>query len=180
MDLVESLELLEHSGGSIIMRAFAIIFSVLIVIGMRPVNGEDDAASKLLGVRKLTSLRLRIVGDASLEADVFGSNPKGYLIFTKEGRMAAVLSAADRKPPAKDADYIALMKSFSAYTGKYTVEDGRWITKVDVSWNEVFNSQDQVRSFKLEGDLLSVQTPEQSNVLPGEKVVFSLTFARER
>jgi hypothetical protein len=72
------------------------------------------------------------------------------------------------------------MKSFSAYTGKYTVEDGRWITKVDVSWNEVFNSQDQVRFFKLEGDLLSVQTPEQSDVLPGEKVVFSLTFARER
>jgi hypothetical protein len=94
--------------------------------------------------------------------------------------MVAVLSAADRKPPAKDADYIALMKSFSAYTGKYTVEDGRWITKVDVSWNEVFNSQDQVRYFKLEGDLLSVQTPEQSDVLPGEKVVFTLTFARER
>jgi hypothetical protein len=46
--LVESLELLEHSRGSII------IFSVLIVIGLRPVNGEDDAGSKLMGVWKLT------------------------------------------------------------------------------------------------------------------------------
>jgi len=54
------------------------------------------------------------------------------------------------------------------------------ITKVDVSWNEVHNSQDQVRFFKLEGDRLSVQTPEQSNVLPGKKVVFTLTLARER
>ena len=73
------------------MRAFAFIISVLLVIGLRPVNGEDDAANKLLGVWKLTSLKLRIVGDASHETDVFGSNPKGYLILTKEGRMAAVL-----------------------------------------------------------------------------------------
>jgi hypothetical protein len=72
------------------------------------------------------------------------------------------------------------MKSFSAYTGKYTVEDDKWTTKVDVSWNEVYNSQDQVRFFKLEGDLLSVRTPEQSEVLHGKKVVFTLTLARER
>lgn len=94
--------------------------------------------------------------------------------------MAAVLSAADRKPSANDADNIALMKSFSAYTGKYTVEDDKWITKVDVSWNEVYNSRDQIRFFKLEGDLLSVRTPEQSDVLPGKNVMFILTFARER
>ena len=96
------------------------------------------------------------------------------------GRMAAVLSAADRKPPANDADNIALMKSFSAYTGKYTVEGDKWTTKVDVSWNEVYNSEDQVRYFKLEGHLLSVRTPEQSDVLPGKTAMFALTFARER
>jgi cytochrome c len=78
---------------------------------------------------------LRIVGDDPFEADVFGSNPKGYLIFTTKGRMAAVLSAADRKPPANDTDNITLMKSFSAYTGKYIVEDDKRTTKVDVSWN---------------------------------------------
>ena len=139
------------------MRAIAIIVTALFVIGMRPVKGDDDVAKKLHGVWRLTSLKLRIVGDESFETDVFGSNPKGYLIFTTEGRMAAVLSAADRKPPANDADNIALMKSFSAYTGKYTVEDDKWTTKVDVSWNEVYNSQDQVRFFKLEGDLLSVR-----------------------
>jgi hypothetical protein len=94
--------------------------------------------------------------------------------------MAAVLSAADRKPPANDADNIALMQSFSAYTGKYTVEGDKWTTKVDVSWNEVYNSQDQVRYFRLEGNLLSVRTPEQRDVWPGKVVVFNLTFERER
>jgi hypothetical protein len=93
------------------MRAIAIIVTALFVIGMRPVKGDDDVAKKLHGVWRLTSLKLRIVGDESFETDVLGSNPKGYLIFTTEGRMAAVLSAADRKPPANDADNMALMKS---------------------------------------------------------------------
>jgi hypothetical protein len=162
------------------MRAIAIIVTALLVIGVWPAKGDDVVAKQLHGVWRLTSLKLRIVGDDSFETDVFGTNPKGYLIFTRQGRMAAVLSAADRKPPANDADNIALMKSFSAYTGKYKVEGDKWITKVDVSWNEVYNSQDQVRFFKLEGDLLSVWTPEQSDVLPGNKVVFTLTFERER
>jgi hypothetical protein len=56
----------------------------------------------------------------------------------------------------------------------------KWITKVDVSWNEVYNTEDQVRFFKLDGNLLSVRSPEQSNVWPGRKTVFSLTFVRER
>lgn len=49
-----------------------------------------------------------------------------------------------------------------------------------MSWNEVYNSQDRVRYFKREGDLLSVRTPEQSDVLPGREVVFNSTFERER
>jgi hypothetical protein len=162
------------------MRGLSIVVTALFVIGIWPAKGDDDVAKKLHGVWRLTSLKLRIVGDETFETDVFGSNPKGYLIFATEGRMAAVLSAVDRKPAANDADNVALMKSFSAYTGKYTVENDKWTTKVDVSWNEVYNSQEQVRFFKLEGDLLSVRTPEQSDVLPDQKVVFSLTFARER
>jgi len=83
---------------------------------------DDDAAMKLHVVWRLTSLRLQVVGDDEQARDIFGSNPKGYLIFTKEGLMSAVVSAADRKPPANDADNVALMKSFLAYTGKYTID----------------------------------------------------------
>ena len=67
------------------MRAIAIIFSILFVIGMRPVKGEDDAANTLHGVWRLTSLKLRIVGDESFETDVFGSNPKGISFSQRKG-----------------------------------------------------------------------------------------------
>ncbi len=163
------------------MRATAIIVTALFVIGSQPVKGDDDAAKKLHGVWRLTSLKLQVVGDESQARDVFGSNPKGYLIFTTEGRMTAVVSSADRKPPTNDADNIALMKSFLAYTGKYTIEGDKWITKVDVSWNEVYSAQDQVQFFKVDGDRLAVRTAErESGVFPGKKVVASLTGERER
>ena len=163
------------------MRATAIIVTVLFAIGSQPVKGNEDAAKKLHGVWRLTSLKLQVVGDESQARDIFGSNPKGYLIFTAEGRMTAVVSAADRKPPTNDADNIALMKSFLAYTGKYAIEGDKWTTKVDVSWNEVYSAQDQVQFFKVDGDRLAVRTAErESGVFPGKKVVASLTWERER
>ena len=163
------------------MRAIAIIATALSVIGSQPVKCDDDAAKKLHGVWRLTSLKLQVVGDDSQARDIFGSSPKGYLIFTREGRMTAVVSAADRKPPANDADNIALMKSFLAYTGKYTIEGDKWTTKVDVSWNEVYSTQDQVQFFKVDGDRLAVRTAErESGVFPGKKVVATLIWERER
>ena len=170
-----------YSTGSLTMQRIAVIAAALFVVATQPLHADDDAARKLHGIWRVTSLKLQIVGDDSPPRDVFGSNPKGYLIFTPEGRMAAVISAADRKPPAIDADNIALMKSVIAYTGKYTVEGDRWVTKVDVSWNEIYNVQDQVRFFKLEGERLTVRTAEQaSGLLPGKKTVAILTMERER
>jgi len=162
------------------MRIVAIALTALLVIVSQPVKGDDEMAKKLHGVWRLTSLKLQVVGDASQAKDVFGAEPKGYLIFTKEGRMSAVVSATNRKPPANDADNIALMKSFLAYTGKYTIEGDKWTTKVDVSWNEVYSTQDQVQFFTIEGDRLAVRTAErESGVFPGKKVVASLTWERE-
>jgi hypothetical protein len=54
-------------------------------------------------------------------------------------------------PPADDAGNIAFMNFFSAHTERYTAKDGKWITKVDVSWKEAYHSQDQFLFFKPEG-----------------------------
>jgi hypothetical protein len=162
------------------MEKIAVFAAALIVIATQPLHAEDDAAKKLHGVWRVTSFKAQIVGADTAPRDLLGSNPKGYLIFTPEGRMAAVISAADRKPPSTDADSLALTKSVIAYTGKYVVEGDKWVTKVDVSWNEILNAQDQVRFFKLEGERLTVRTPEQpSGLFPGKKTVSTLTLERE-
>lgn len=95
--------------------------------------------------------------------------------------MTFVTVAANRKPATSNDESAALLKSLLAYSGKFTIEGDKFTTKVDISANELLTGQDQVRFFKLEGDQLTIRTAEQvSSVLPGKRVVGSLTWERER
>jgi hypothetical protein len=48
-----------------------------------------------------------------------------------------------------------------AYSGSYRVEDGRFITKVDTSWNEAWIGTEQVRFVRLEGDTMTLTSAWQ-------------------
>jgi hypothetical protein len=70
-----------------------------------------------------------------------------------------------------------------AYSGIYTVEGDRITTHVEMSSNEVYTgaNQDQTRFFPIEGDRLTLRTPEiASAVRVGQKAVGTITFERER
>lgn len=57
------------------------------------------------------------------------------------------------------------------------------VTPVDMSPNEIYTgaNQTQVRFFKLDGDKLSIRSPEiASAALPGKRVVAILMWDRER
>jgi hypothetical protein len=139
----------------------------------------EDTARQLAGSWKLISWTIQIIGGDVTEP--FGANPKGRAVFTPDGYVAFVIAAADRKPAANDQESAALLKTLLAYTGKFTIDGDKFTTKVDISWNEIFSGQDQVRYFKLEGDKLTIRTAEQgSAVYPGKRVVGSLTWERER
>jgi hypothetical protein len=67
----------------------------------------------------------------------------------------------------------------TAYTGRFRVEGDKLITTGDGARNEVFKAQDQVRIFKLEGDVLTINVPEQlSGLEPGKRNTSVLTFTR--
>jgi hypothetical protein len=139
----------------------------------------DDAARYLAGSWKLNSWTIQIVGGEATEP--FGPNPKGRAVFTPDGYVTFVIVAANRKPAANDEESAALLKTLLAYSGKFTIDGDKFTTKVDISGNELFTGQDQVRFFKLEGDKLAIRTAEQvSSVYPGKRVVGTLTWERER
>ena len=139
----------------------------------------EDTARQLAGSWKLTSWAIQIIGGDATEP--FGPNPKGRLVFTADGYMVVVIAAANRKPATNDEESAALLKSLMVYTGKFIIEEDKFTTKVDISWNELLTGQDQVRFFKLEGDKLTIRTAEQASaVYPGKKVVGTLTWERER
>ena len=144
-----------------------------------PLASIDDDADDLVGVWKLQSFSLQVLGEQPKE--VFGANPIGYLIFTAEGRMMTILTRADRKAALTMNEEAALLQSMVAYTGRYTVKDDRISTQPDVAWNEIYSGAEQIRYYTLIGDKLSIRTAEQlSAVPPGKKVVRTLIYDRER
>ena len=156
--------------------AFALAASCYLQPGF---SFADDTAKQLAGSWKLTSWTIQIVGGDVTEP--FGRNPKGRALITPDGYAAFVIAAANRKPAASDAESAVLLKTLMVYTGPFTIEDDKFTTKVDISWNELLTGQDQVRFFKLQGDKLTIRTAEQASaVYPGKKVVGILTWERER
>lgn len=159
---------------------FMIALASTVLISLAAAAGpNDDDADDLVGVWKLRSFSLQVVGEQPKE--VFGAHPIGYLIFTAEGRMMTILTRADRKPATTMAEGAALLQSMIGYTGRYMVENDRITTKPDVAWNEIYSGTEQVRYYTLTGDSLAIRTAHQpSGVLPGKKVVGTLTYEREK
>jgi hypothetical protein len=143
------------------------------------ISAEDDDRDDLVGVWKLQSFSLQVLGERPRE--IFGTNPQGYLILTAEGRMMTIVTRADRKPATTVEEQAALLQSMVAYSGRYTVEGNRLITRPDVTWNEIYSGTEQVRYYSLNGETLALTTaPQPSGVLPGKKVIATLTYEREK
>ena len=132
----------------------------------------DDRA-KLFGNWKLISW-VQEFQDGSESRPVYGKNPIGYLVFTPEGRMMAVLEGEGRQSPKTDQDRADLFRSMIAYTGMYSVEGDKWTTRVDAAWHPDRRGSDQLRHFRIEGDKLYVTTPFQPSPNFGGKVFRSL------
>jgi hypothetical protein len=132
----------------------------------------------LIGNWKLISSQA-IVDDQT--HDLFGSNPKGYLILTREGRACAITIAEDRKPGEGDIERAALHRSMLAYTGKYRVEGNDFIITVDASWNEAWNGTEQRRHFRIEDDRLFIESaPAPSLLFPGRFDFRRVVWEREK
>jgi hypothetical protein len=116
-------------------------------------------------------LRWRIVGTWALvsvvyedvtskqRTPVYGEHPRGVQIATPEGRWLALMTAESRAIPRTDADRAQALKSMIAYTGRYRIDNGQVITKVEAAWNEAWVGGEQVRNIRFEGDRLYIESP---------------------
>jgi Lipocalin-like domain len=112
----------------------------------------------LLGTWKLKSYVVTTA--ARGRSTPYGENPTGYLSYSADGRMQAIGAASGRIVPAThtppDYERVALHDTMFAYAGTYSVEAGRVIHHVDISWNEVWNGTDQVRFYEVNGNTLTL------------------------
>jgi len=158
------------------LKWIAVLFGFL--LSAQPVMADER--EKLLGVWKLVSfdLEYRETGERK---PVFGAKPRGYIILLPEGRTMAVLTAEGRTIPKTDEDRLAAFRTMYAYSGLYRIEGDKWITKVDVAWNEAWSGTDQVRFFKFDGPRLQIVTVWQPSVNePGRTTRGLLIWEREK
>jgi len=136
------------------------------------------AASSLpvIGAWKLESFNVD-EGKAS-EKPRWGPDPAGYLMYTENERMAAVLMGAHRpslKPPQSVGapaigQCIESVADFLAYAGRYEIKGDRVLHHVEVCVFTNLVGTTLERQFTISGDTLTIRTvpPEiwgSSNVL---------------
>jgi Lipocalin-like domain len=63
-----------------------------------------------------------------------------------------------KDPAPPDHERAALYDTMFAYAGTYSLEAGKVIHHVDISWNEVWTGSDQVRLFEVNGNTLTLTT----------------------
>ncbi len=156
------------------LAALAIAYGAL-AFDVQPVSADDN----LTGVWKLQSWVMEDVESKETKA-VFGERPNGYLILAPAGRMMGLLTAQGRKAPQTEAERDAAFRSMLAYSGQYRVDGDKFITKVDVAWNEAWVGTEQARVYKVEGTKLQVLSPPAPNASFGGKTMRGIfTFERE-
>jgi Lipocalin-like domain len=133
------------------------IFSMLVA---QPAAADDK--EKFYGVWKLDSF---LYEDAQTKEKkgLFGEHPKGVMILLPTGRMAGIITADGRKAPQSDPERVAAFQSLLAYSGKFRLEGDKFITRVEVAWNEAWVGTDQARTYKLDGDKLFIIGATQPN-----------------
>ena len=152
------------------MRALAF---GLLALSLLPVLARaDDAALRqnIVGTWKLVSV---VYEDQATKErmPVYGEHPRGIQIATPQGRWLALMTGENRPIPKTEEDRAQALKTMIAYTGRYRVEDGKVITKVEAAWNEAWVGGEQVREIKIDGDKLYIESPPMPHPNINNKIV---------
>ena len=106
----------------------------------------------LLGAWKLISIQLRM-SDTGEIVDLYGPEPIGACLFDPSGRIMVVITPSG---PREAPGFVG------GYSGKYHLDGGTLVTRFDVAIHPSQAGTEQRRSVALQGDILTLTSPEQA------------------
>lgn len=131
-------------------------------------NNGGESRMRIAGTWKLMSASVSTAGGERNDAP-FGPSPTGFLTYTLEGRMSAMISYSGRKPlSASNLSLAALeekaeaFSTFLAYAGRYTLTEDKVIHHAEISSIQNWANTDLVRLIKFQGDRIILATPPTS------------------
>ena len=147
-----------------------ILLLVLLVVSVPAFADDNELRQKIVGTWTLVSVLYE--DQATKErTPVLGEKPRGRQIATADGRWLALVTAENRPVPKTDEERARALTSMIAYTGRYRVEDGKVVTKVEAAWNEAWVGGEQTRFIRFEGDRLFIESPPMPHPNVNNKVV---------
>jgi hypothetical protein len=105
--------------------------------------------------------------------NLLGAHPSGYLSYSPDCRMSAILVKESRQVPAAsvatDPESIELYRGLMAYAGSYSV-DGHQITHhIETSWNQAWTGATQVSQFNIAENTLYIRTGPGKSPMTGRQ-----------
>jgi hypothetical protein len=136
-----------------------------------PFHGSPNAQVQFVGAWKLVSTEEKLKDGSSRPYQDVGPHGTGYLMYTADGHMCAELTGADRpkwNAPATSAQKIAAMDTFSAYCGRFEVDEVNHVMwhYPDLALDPNFVGTKQRRPYRFEGNRLifsDKQAPEDDD-----------------
>lgn len=124
-----------------------------------------DGSERLVGTWKLVSASSTDASGQQLEPP-YGANPVGFLTYTEDRRVTALISYGGRKPVSIGAKPPALLeeqaeafKTFLAYGGRYRLSGDKVIHSIEISSIQNYVNKELVRSVKFQGNQIVLTTP---------------------
>jgi hypothetical protein len=162
-------------------RAVLLIVLAVTALPWR-VSAQAHQRDSIVGTWKVLSYTREEIPSGA-KSDVMGAHPSGYINYGPDGRMMVILVGDRRKPvgPVATADEAkALLGSLIAYAGAYTIDSGaKTVTHhVGVSWDESRTGESFERTYKLDGDRLTLTTRPSKDPVTGKESVRTLIFEK--
>ena len=136
----------------------------------------------ILGTWKLVSVSSSTANGERNDAP-FGPDPVGFLTYTQDGRMTAMISYGGRARLSSSDSHSApveeqaeAFRTFVAYAGRYTLNSDKVIHHVEISSIQDWVGTDLIRNIKFEGERIILVAPPMS--VGGEMQTFELTWQR--
>jgi len=125
----------------------------------------EHANDELVGTWKLVSASGTASAGERAEAP-YGPDPVGFLTYTADARVSALISYGGRKLLSIGGGALASMeeqaeafKTFLAYAGRYALSGDTVTHHVEISSIQNYVGKDLVRSVKFQGDQIILVTP---------------------
>jgi hypothetical protein len=149
-----------------------VVFGLTVFLASSTLARADDAAlrKEIVGTWDLVSV---VYEDQATKerTPVYGEHPHGVQIATPGGRWLALMTGENRPIPKTDEERAQALKTMIAYTGRYRVEGGKVITKVEAAWNEAWVGGEQTREIRIMDDRLYIQSPPMPHPNMNNKIV---------